>query len=312
MSVALGIVMTFLFPLSIVAVPVMPIPAAFITSRHGVRAGLLVSLLTGLLCLGLTLPLVGVYAGILIFMLTLVAGTGAGLALRMGISEFRLLIAMAAIFSVTLFLWLGSLLLIVGQGPVDALQSLVDYLAATSGDFYQSLGMSQEEIDVRITQARDFASALPYLAPAVILVMSIVFSSANVAIARRVFDRLSQPFPRDFAFRDFRVHWAFVYMLILGLLFQFLAPYASETYSFGLENVGANLYIVAEVLFFIQGIAIASFFLWAYKVSGVKRTAVYICLVMLELFLSLTSWMGLFDTWFNYRKRFIRKKLSGQ
>jgi uncharacterized protein YybS (DUF2232 family) len=66
------------------------------------------------------------------------------------------------------------------------------------------------------------------------------------------------------------------------------------------------------VLFFIQGIAIASFFLWAYKVSGVKRAAVYICLVMLELFLSLTSWMGLFDTWFNYRKRFIRKKLSGQ
>ena len=220
--------------------------------------------------------------------------------------------AMAAIFSVTLFLWLGSLLLIIGQGPVSALQSLVDYLAATSGDFYQSLGMSPEEIDARITQARDFASALPYLAPAVILVMSIVFSGANVAIARRVFDRLSQPFPRDFAFRDFRVHWAFVYMLILGLLFQFLAPYASETYAFGLENVGANLYIVAEVLFFIQGIAIASFFLWAYKVSVVKRTAVYICLVMLELFLSLTSWMGLFDTWFNYRKRFIRKKLSDQ
>ena len=62
------------------------------------------------------------------------------------------------------------------------------------------------------------------------------------------------------------------------------------------------------MLFFIQGMAIASFFLWAYKVSRVKRVAVYICLVLLQLTLSLTSWMGLFDTWLDYRHRFIKKK----
>ena len=59
----------------------------------------------------------------LIFLLTAIAGIGAGLALRKGISQFRLFVAMVAIFFATLSLWLGALLLIVGQGPVSALQS---------------------------------------------------------------------------------------------------------------------------------------------------------------------------------------------
>jgi len=310
-SVALGVVIALVPLVSAVAIPAMPIPAAFITSRYGFVAGLLVSLLTGALCLALTVPLVGVYAGLLIFMLTVLAGIGGGLALRRGVSQFRLFIAMVAIFFATLFLWLGSLLLIAGQGPVAAMQNLADTNAETSSQIYQAIGMNQPDIDATVSEVRDFITTLPYLAPAVLLIASIAFSGVNLALARRVFDRLSQPFPRDFVFRDLRVHWAFAYAFIVGLLCQLLAPYLADPGATVVDRVGANLYIISEVLFFLQGMAIASFFLWTYKASRPKRIAVYTGLVLLEAVLSLTMWLGLFDTWLDYRRRFTRKKGSG-
>ncbi len=308
LSVALGVVIAFLPLLSIVAVPAMPIPVAFITSRHGLLAGLAASLLGGAVCVALT----GIYAGMLIFMLMALSGIGAGLALRKGVSQFRLFVSMTAIFFATLVLWLGALLLIIGESPVSALQSLADSTAEPSRQVYQALGMSQQDIDASLAQAKDFASILPYLAPGVLLVVSIVFSGASLALARRVFERLRQPFPRDFIFRDFRVHWTFAYVMIAGLLCQLIAPYLSGTYSSPVDITGANLIIVAEVLFFIQGMAIANFFLWAFKVKKARRWIVYICMILLQLTLSLTSWMGLFDTWLDYRRRFIKKNLSRQ
>jgi len=309
-SVALGIVIALVPVFSLIAVPAIPIPAAFITSRYGVMAGLLVSLVTGAACMALTLPLVGVYAGMLIFMLTVVAGIGAGLALRHGFSQFRLFISMAAIFFVTLVIWLGATLLIIGEGPVTAMNNLADANVATSSQLYQALGMSQQDIDSAVADVHDFVSTLPYLAPAVLLVASIVLSGANLALARRVFERLRQPFPRDFVFRDFRAHWVFAYVFIIGLVCQLLAPYAPEVYADTVDRVGANLYIVSEVLFFIQGMAIASFFLWAYQASRLKRVAVFTALILLEAALSLTMWLGVFDTWLDYRRRFIKKNLS--
>ncbi len=309
LSLALGIVIAFMPLLSFIAVPAMPIPAAFITSRYGVAAGLAASFIVGVASIGLT----GVYAGLLIFMLTAIAGIGAGVALRRGVSQFRLFVAVALTFSAALLLWLGALLLIIGQGPIEALQSITDAAAEPSRQFYQALGMSEQDIESTLTDARDFASVLPYLAPAVLLVVSIALSGASLALARRVFERLRQPFPRDFVFRDFRVHWGFAYAMIAGLLCQLLlmTPYTPEAYVSAVDLVGANLFIISTVLFFIQGMAVASFFLWAYKVSKVKRSVVYLCLILLQATMSLTSWMGLFDTWLDYRRRFIRKSLKG-
>ncbi|MDO8735542.1 MAG: DUF2232 domain-containing protein [Thermoleophilia bacterium] len=311
-SVGLGVVIAFVPLFSIVAVPAMPIPAAFITSRYGVYAGLIVSLLTGAACMALTAPVVGFAAGLLIFLLTAIAGLGGGLALRKGVTQFRLFVSMVVVFFAALFVWLAALLLLSGQGPVSAIESLADATAEPSRQIYQSVGMNEQDVDEAIAQAREFALLLPYLAPAVLLVVSIALSGANLAIGRRVFERLRQPFPRDFVFRDLRIHWVFAYAIIIGLLCEFLAPYAPERYVSALELTGANLFIIAEVLFFIQGMAIANFFLWVYKVARVKRLAVYFCLVLLQLTLSLTSWIGLFDTWLDYRRRFIRKNLSGQ
>lgn len=303
LSLTLGAVLAFFPLLFIAAAPLLPIPVAFITSRHGPALGLLASLLTGALALALT----GFAPGLLVFTIVGLAGIGAGVCLRRGISQFRLFVSLAAIFCVAMLIWISSLLAMAGLGPVNAMQQISDEAVGPARELYISLGMSQEDADDIISQARDFAMSLPYVAPAILLVLSVTLSGASVAVARRVFERLRQPFPRDFTFRKLRLHFGFAYLMILGLVCELAAPYLPEAYGSPADMVGANLIIVTEAVFFIQGIAIASYFLWHYKASKGKKAIVYASLILLEITLSLTSWMGLFDTWIDYRRRFIKR-----
>lgn len=308
LSVAFGMVLAFVPFLSIIAVPALPIPVAYIATKHGMPAGLLAGLMVGAACVALT----GLIAGLLVLLLVLVVGVGTGMGLRRGVSQKGLFVAVMVFFMLALSLWSAALLLSTGLGPVSAVEDLTDKALVPARDFYVALGMGEEDAEAAAGQAREFASLLPYLMPAVLLVLSLTLSGATMAMARKVFERFSQPFPRGYEFRNLRLHFSLAYVMITGLLCELAAPYISGAYGTAVGIAGMNLLIVSETLFFVQGLAIAHFFLGRYRVSRPKRTVVYVCLILLQVTLSLTSWLGLFDTWVDYRRRFGRKKPKGQ
>ncbi len=307
LAVVLGAVLAFVPVLSIAALPVLPVPVAYITSRHGVVLGLLASLAAGFLCA----TFAGLFAGLLVMLLADV-GVGAGAGLRRGLSILRLFLLVAALFMAALVLWSGVVLASAGVGPVGAIDEMAGQAAVTAGGLYGALGMSQSDVDAAVADFRDFAALLPYLLPALLLVMSIVLSGATVALSRQVFQRLKQPFPAGFEFRQLRLHFGFAYLMIAGLILELVSPYLSSGYAEASRLAGMNILIVSEMLFFIQGIAIASFFMEKYKLARAMRIPVYVALVLIQAVFSLVSWLGLFDTWIDYRRRFGRKKGPGQ
>lgn len=308
LSVVLGAILAFVPLLSIAAVPAMPVPAAFITTRHGLGAGTLASLAAGMICA----VFAGPFTGLLVLLLAALVGVGAGLGLRWGFPVSRLIVSVAVFFLVAIILWMGVLLASTGMGPVMAIESATDQAVEPAGDFYSSVGMSQESIDEAVGRLRDFASTLPYILPAVLLVLSMILSGATVALARQVFERLRQPFPANASFREFRLHFAFAYLMIIGLLCELVSPYLDSPYEGIVSLAGMNLLIVSEVLFFLQGLAIAYFFMCHLEVGRPRRVVVYACMFILQVLFSLVSWLGLFDTWIDYRRRFARKKTQGQ
>lgn len=303
LSLLLGALLVYVPVLSVAAAPLLPIPVAYTVSKYNVMAGLVISLVTGATLLMIT----GLAAGLLVFMLMALAGVTAGIGLRRGISQMRLFLVLAAMFCLLLMIWLGVLVIMSGAGPIGAMEQLTNNTLEPARSVYVSLGMSEQDANDLVSQVRDFAMALPYMAPALLLVFSVVFSGASMAVARRVFKRLSQPFPPAYVFRNLRVHFGFAYMMILGLLCQLLAPYLPDSSGSVVDLVGANVLIISEAIFFVQGMAIASYFIWRHKITGVKKIAIYSGLVLLQLTLSLTSWMGLFDTWIDYRRRFDKR-----
>lgn len=309
LSIALGIIL-IAFPLlsllSLLAAPLLPIPAAYVTSRHGISMGGAVVAMTGLLALPLVAmaamlgqTFYGAAAFLIVILLVSLVGVGAGACLRSGISQSRLYAFLSVSFFVCLLAWIAALVAFRGFG--ETVQAFTEYVFESSRTFYLRLGMSDEEIDASKALA-------PYLMPSLLLLFSMLFSGATIGLARRAFDRLRQPFPHDFVLREFRLHYGFAYLMIAGLLCQLGSPYLAEGYREGVSLVGANLMIVSELLFFIQGIAVASYFMWRHQIGGIKKGGIYLCMVLLEIAFSLTSWMGLFDTWLDYRRRFTRKK----
>lgn len=301
--------------MSILVAPLVPIPIAFVISKHGIGLGavvgtviVLVAMLLAVVAAGSGQVLFGVSAGLIIILLIGPVGMGAGISLRRGVSQLRLFLLLTGIFFMSLSIWLGALVAASGFGPQAGAQTVAEYMIESSRPFYLALGMSEQDIDSRKTEVLDMAAMAPYMAPAVVLVASAALSGVSVGLARKLFAKMRQPFPQDFVLRDFRLHFSFAYMMILGLLCELVAPFLPEAYSSPASLAGANLLIVAEVLFFIQGVAIASFFLWRYKVSKPKRAGIYAVLVLLQLTLSLVSWIGLFDTWIDYRRRFAKQR----
>jgi uncharacterized protein YybS (DUF2232 family) len=308
LSVILGIILAFVPLLSIAAVPALPVPVAYITSRHGAVTGLLASLAAGLLVAAFG----GLFAGLLVFLLAAAVGGGAGLALRRGAAMMRLLVLVAALFLVTLLVWSTALLVSAGMGPAAAFDRMADQAVGPASELYAGLGMDQQSIDEAVSGFRSFISVLPYLLPALLLVFSIVLSGATVALARQVFSRLRQPFPAGLGFSEFRLHFAFAYLMIIGLATQLMAPYLQAPFADYAGFGGMNLMIVSQALFFIQGLAIAHYFLGRHKVPQAARIMVYAAMVLVQMLFSLVSWVGLFDTWIDYRRRFNRKRPDNQ
>ncbi|MHB1389686.1 MAG: DUF2232 domain-containing protein [Thermoleophilia bacterium] len=314
-TLALGFGLAFMPLFSLLLVPLLPLPVAFVIARHGVAPGVLTSAVIGamslvlmLLAAGLGQAMFGVATGLLILLMVAPVGVITGICLRRETGRLRLFLVMAATVFFSLLFWLGALVALAGMGPVAAAESLTQGVFDSSHDVYLAIGMSEQDIKDRRVEALNAASVAPYLAPSVLLVVAAAAAGASLSLGRRIFDKLGQPFPRDFAFRDLRMHFGFAYMMIVGLVCQLIAPYLSQDTGSAVDLVGINLLIVAEVAFFMQGIAIASFFLWRFKVKQPKRLGVYVFLVLLQVTLSMTSWMGLFDTWIDYRRRFTGQK----
>jgi uncharacterized protein YybS (DUF2232 family) len=172
-----------------------------------------------------------------------------------------------------------------------------------ASQLYASAGISQTTIDAAVAQVRSAMEVIPYLLPSIVGVAGLALACVSLAMASTVFPRVGQPLAAEFSFARFRMHWSMAYGLILGLVLLLAAPMLGE----GREMVryaGLNLFVFFQSLFFVQGLAVA---VWYGRTRGLGaggKVLLYLAAVLAQSLLLLTSWAGLLDTWFDYRKRF--------
>lgn len=298
LSAVFGLVLVFMPLLAVLAVPLVPVPVAYLAVKRGPAASALAALAVGLICFAFA----GAPGGLLAFLLAALAGAGAGIALRRGVSQTTLFLLLTALFLAAQLVWAAAVLVAAGMGPVAAVHSVTDQALQISRRA-PSLLAGQDTI----VQLRGFFDLLPYLLPSLLLLASLAFAAVSVFAARHAFDRLQQPFPHGFCFRDLRLHFSLAYVMIIGLICYLVSPYLGGAFAAPARLAGLNFLIVSEALFFVQALAITIFFLARLKVSKTKQAIVYVCLVALQLGLSLPSWLGLFDIWIDYRRRFDKR-----
>ena len=293
---------------SLILLPFLPVPVALMTARHGFMTGALAAIVIGSLCTTWVV-MTGSSVGLLVFMFAGVSGVFAGIGFRINTVIYRMLLLLMLLYAGIILTWFGIYSITTGVGPVAAMRDFATSFAQEAGGFYESLGIVQGNSEESLSQVSD--SAL-YSIPALLFIVTGLMAIGTVAFSRYVFRLVKQPFPRDIVFSELRLHFGFVYIFIASLALIMLSKALEGTASLWAETAGNNLMMVSTVLFFIQGLAIASWFLRRRQASGIMKVVVYVILGMLEGLLSVVSFVGIFDVFMDFRRRFSGEGGQGQ
>ncbi len=153
---------------------------------------------------------------------------------------------------------------------------------------------------------RRFVDILPYLTPGLLGMGAILLAGCSLGLAYLLFPRLREKVTVDLSLSSFRMHWAVAYASIAGLAMLVFARGDGDWQTVVLY-VGINILLVSQTLFFVQGLAVVRWFIVTRRLRPGSGVALFVAAVVGQMLVHLTALAGLFDTWFDYRKRFALK-----
>lgn len=302
LAVVIALAAAFLPLVSLPLMAFMPLPLAFVVLRRGIAVGVAASFCTA----ALTLALAGPGNGLLALCLSGVVGIALGLALRRDWNFSVTLLTSSAVAALSL----GTLAVVVWTVTGlsrEQLQRSMDQSLQAAKELYASLGVTQATLDALSQQFQALLRVLPYMLPSVFAIAGLLLVAASLALAGSIFPRAGQAVSSNLSFARFRLHWGLAYGFIAGLVLLVVSPSLSS----GAEAarlIGLNLLLIFQTLYFLQGLALVHSFSVSRRLGGGGRALLYGGAVVGQLMLWMLSWVGLLDTWFDYRKRFAPRE----
>jgi len=190
-------------------------------------------------------------------------------------------------------------ILLVGMVSDTGIIALVSsYVAANlelSLKLYQGIGIPQETIDTIASSLDRIQYVLVRIMPSLAAASTLFVAWTNLIVARPMMLRRGIAFP-DFGRLN---HWRAPDSLIWGVIVCGLVMLTPAT---GIRLLGVNGLLVLLTVYFIQGIAIVSFYFEKKGLPRSVRVVLYTMIFFQQLFLLVIICIGLFDMWINFRK----------
>ncbi|KXS40953.1 MULTISPECIES: YybS family protein [unclassified Candidatus Frackibacter] len=268
-TVLLALIGSYLPLFGIVMILVLPLPIIVVGVRQGTKIGILTTILSAIL-LGMLIN----------FLMSLMVLFGFGLIGVVLGAAFEEEFSSTKIIMIAIIVSTISTLLILGVN-FYLLDFSIEPIINTVLQQYKSLGIDQatqqELIDMFVT-----------IAPALILTASAINGLVNYYIAINALNRLGYEYEEPPPL----VEWRFPKYLTVGFILGILLINT---------NIGKNIYMVFNFIFFIQGLAIAAYYLKRFNISNTLQKIILAILVILPVN-QILSFLGILDTWFDYRK----------
>ena len=185
---------------------------------------------------------------------------------------------------------------IVSQTGIYALVSA--YVATNlklSLALYEGIGIPQETIDAITASLDQIQYVLVRILPSLAAATTLFVAWTNLIAARPIMVRRGLGYP-DFGRLN---HWRAPEPLVWGVIgcgLIVLIP------NMGTRLIGINGLLVLLTVYFIQGIAIVSFYFEKKALPRTIRVVLYAMIAFQQIFLLIVVCIGLFDMWINFRK----------
>jgi uncharacterized protein YybS (DUF2232 family) len=270
----------------------IPLPVLFYRAKLGRRHGLIVPLVAvavmGLVLGGLTTDIV-FFAGLMF--------------LGFAISEMferKLSVEMTVVYACGIVLGAGLIgILLYSVFANTGIYSLVSAYVATnlklSLQLYKSIGIPQKTIDTISGSLDQIQYVLVRLLPSLVAASTLFVAWTNLIAARPLMERRGLDVP-DFGRLN---RWRAPEPLIWGVIACGLILLMPAT---GIRLLGVNGLLILLTIYFMQGIAVVSFYFDKKKLPRVIRVVLYMMIAFQQLLLLVIISIGLFDMWINFRK----------
>lgn len=181
-------------------------------------------------------------------------------------------------------------------GPmIEYLLEHLDRALAEAMRFYNKIGLSPDEIGGLSTSAEQVRKFLLATSPGLFIATALLTTSTNYFLARSGLARASTSGGTDRGFAWSMPDWlVWVFIGAAGLFLSGL-PIVKE--------IGLNGLLVMVTLYFLQGLAIAAFWIRRLKLPPLVGILGIGLLLLQPLLLLLLTGVGLFDIWFVFRRQ---------
>lgn len=183
-----------------------------------------------------------------------------------------------------------------------------DYVAANvqlTLAFYQSMGMSEENLQMISGAMENLRYILIRISPAIGIASTLLISWSTLLLARPLLKASRLRVPDFGTLNRWRAPENLVWLAIVSGL-------AAVTPVDGLVFIGINGLIVSGTIYFFNGIAIVSYYFEAKNFSRPARICLYGLIALQQFLLIVIVGLGFFDLWLNFRKLEIKKNDHGR
>ena len=273
-----------------------PIPLVVLTTRQGMRWGVMVAFGAMVLMASLLEPVTALQ-----LVLALAPGAialGVGFARKWPAGRTFLTAAGVSILAkITTF---AVLFLITSVNPLTMEVNALNQSYDASFAMYESMGMDEEILAESREQSKFVIQMMMTLLPLIVVLMGLLDTAISYLVGTRVLRRLGHSVPEVPPYAEWRL--PSVFLFIFG--FSLLAIYWGDSRQWQiLYQAGMNFCVFSMIAGFIQGTAILTALFDRHQVRRLWRVVLFILIFLNGLFLQIVAVMGLFDMVFDYRKR---------
>jgi len=275
-----------------VAALFIPLPVLFYRLKLGRINGLIIAVIAGLIMMaligGLTIDVI-FFAGLLLigFML------GELFELNLSIEQTTLVASGSVVLSGLVSLIISSVLS--GEGVLALVSNYVAKNLELTLVLYQSMGMSQENIELISKSLDKIHQVLVSIIPALVSASTLFVTWISILLAKPMLTSRSLFYP-DFG--PLKLWKAPDYLVwgVIGCGLSLFLPHAA------LKIIGLNGLLILLTVYFFQGIAIVSFYFDKKRLPRLVRVFLYTLIALQQLILLAVIGLGFFDLWLNFRK----------
>jgi uncharacterized protein YybS (DUF2232 family) len=285
-------VSVFIPIIGFVAALFIPLPVLFYRLKLGRINGLIIAVVASLIMMaligGLSIDVI-FFAGLLLVGFIL----GELFELNLSIEQTTLIASGSVVLSGLISLIVSSVL--TGEGVFAVVSDYVAENLELTLVLYQSMGMSQENIQL-ISQSLDkIHQVLVTIIPALVSVSTLFVTWISILLARPVLTSRSLFYPDFGPLKLWKAPEYLVWAVIGCGLSLFLPPTA-------LKIIGLNGLLILLTVYFFQGIAIVSFYFDKKRLPRFVRVFLYTLIGLQQLILLAVIGLGFFDLWINFRR----------